>query len=390
KWKNSPVERLLYSYRLDGSPWSPFSPEPTATFQDLAAGKHRVEVRAMDRNWNIERSPQFLEFDVSLPWRRDPRLIGISIGGLTIILFLAGLAVNRHLRLLRGYAEIEKIVSQRTEQLDRAHQELLHTQKMRALGTMAAGVAHDFNNILSIVKGSTQIIENNLENRDKVQTRLNRIKMVVEQGSAIVKTILGLSQATVQTRVPYEVKALLADTNKLLGDRFLSGVTVVTEAESGLPPVLGVKDLVQQILLNLLVNASEAMGGNGKIIIRAIARPAPPSGLVLAPAAASRYVLISVQDSGTGIAPDVLPRIFEPFFTTKALSTKRGTGLGLSMVYELAKEMGCGIKVTSEPGQGATFTIILPVDPLLAIGGASSEKGPSAWTRETEPVGTSD
>ena len=85
-----------------------------------------------------------------------------------------------------------------------------------------------------------------------------------------------------------------------------------------------------------------------------------PPHLVLVPADAPRFVYLSVRDSGCGIAPEILPRIFEPFFTTKAFSTRRGTGLGLSMVYEIAKEMGFGLKVESAPGQGSTFTVILP------------------------------
>lgn len=363
KWKQTPAERLLYSYRLDGAAWSLSTLENSISFTDLPAGKHRLEVRALDRNWNLERAPAFLEFEVTLPWQRDPRLIVISIAGLAVALFFAGVAVNRHFRLVRGYAEIERIVEQRTEELKHAHAELLHSQKMKALGTLAAGVAHDFNNILSIVKGSAQIIETNLGNAEKVRTRVNRIKTVVEQGSAIVKTILGLSQAAARTRSAYDVNEMLADMAKLPGDRLLGEVALVVEPNPELPLVNGSRDLVQQILLNLLVNASEATSGVGRIILRARLAAQPPADAVLPPAVANPYVLVSVQDFGPGIAPDVLPRIFEPFFTTKALSTRRGTGLGLSMVYELAKEMGCGIKVEAVLNYGSTFTIILPVEP---------------------------
>jgi signal transduction histidine kinase len=89
-----------------------------------------------------------------------------------------------------------------------------------------------------------------------------------------------------------------------------------------------------------------------------------PEDLVLAPAQADEYVFIAVQDEGCGIAPQILPRIFEPFFTTKAFSTQRGTGLGLSMVYESAKEMGCGLRVETALGKGSTFTIIIPAAPI--------------------------
>ena len=111
------------------------------------------------------------------------RVLALAVCGTIIICFLTWLAVNRHLRLVRSYAEVESIVAQRTQELERANQELLHSQKMRALGTLAAGIAHDFNNILSIIKGSTQIIEANLDDKEKIRTRADRIKTMVEQGS---------------------------------------------------------------------------------------------------------------------------------------------------------------------------------------------------------------
>src|SRR4029077_3708278 len=120
-----------------------------------------------------------------------PRLLSIGVLGLMVAAVLTGVAINRHRRLVRGYAEVENIVAQRTKELERANQELLHSQKMKALGTLAAGIAHDFNSILSVIKGSVQIIEANLDDKEKIRTRANRIKTMVEQGSGIVKAMLG-------------------------------------------------------------------------------------------------------------------------------------------------------------------------------------------------------
>jgi signal transduction histidine kinase len=117
------------------------------------------------------------------------------------------------------------------------------------------------------------------------------------------------------------------------------------------------------MLLNFIINAVEAMGGQGQIVLRTALLDRLPDNLALAPAAAGQYVCAAVQDSGCGIASAILPRIFEPFFTTKAFSTKRGTGLGLSMVYEMAKELGFGLGVESAEGQGSTFMILMPVSP---------------------------
>jgi signal transduction histidine kinase len=330
-------------------------------FMDLEPGKHYFKVRAMDRNWNIDPEPALLEFEVPLPWFRETRLILISIAGLSGVLFFAALAINRHRRLVHSYAEVEKMVALRTKQLEEAHSKLLHSEKMNALGTLAAGIAHDFNSILSIIKGSAQIIETNLDDEEKIRTRLDRIKTVVDQGTGIVKAMLGFSRPTEKELVCCDINALVGETVKLLGDRFQREITVEFKPENALPTILGSRDFIQQILINFIFNAADALNGRGKIILRAQQRTGLPSNLVLSPETASTYVFVSVQDFGVGIAPEILPRIFEPFFTTKAFSSRRGTGLGLSTAYEMAKNMGCGLMVGSESGRGSTFTLIIPV-----------------------------
>ena len=144
---------------------------------------------------------------------------------------------------MRSYSEVEQIVAQRTRELETANQELLHSQKMTALGTFAAGIAHDFNNILSIIKGSAQIIESNLEDKEKIRTRVKRIRSVVDQGAGIVKAILGYSRASTKEVATYDLAATIEETIKLLGDRFLRGINLRVESGSTLPRVSGAKDL---------------------------------------------------------------------------------------------------------------------------------------------------
>jgi signal transduction histidine kinase len=124
--------------------------------------------------------------------------------------------------------------------------------------------------------------------------------------------------------------------------------------------VLCSREVLQQMLLNFILNSVEAIGGSGVVQLSACEVREVPQEHVLKPAEASSYVSISVSDSGTGIPPETLPRIFEPFFTTKAFSSRRGTGLGLSMVYELAKGLGYGVAVKSVVGEGSSFSIYLP------------------------------
>lgn len=363
RWKCTPKDRLLFSYRLDQRDWSEFLDQTYVSFQDLSAGKHYFQVRAMDRSGNIDAQPARLEFSIVLPWYRETRLIGIASAGLVVAVFFAALAFNRHRHLVRSYQEVGRKVAERTKELEIANRELLQSQKMRALGTLAAGIAHDFNNILSIIKGSAQIIEQNLDNNTKVQTRVDRINTVVEQGAGIVKAMLGFSRESGQ-QGPCDINAVVEDTVKLLGDRFLHEVRVSSQLASQLPPVITSKDLVQQVLLNFVFNAAEAMTNRKEIIVATRLINAPPPETVLAPAPSDVYVGISVTDYGCGIPPENLLRIFEPFFTTKAFSARRGTGLGLSMVYELAKRLDAGLSVDSIPGRGSTFVLVLPLKPV--------------------------
>ncbi len=360
KWKYTAPERLLYSYRLDEQDWSPFRELNQKSFSDLPAGKHVLQVRAMDRNFNIE-ARAIREFAVILPWYQETRLILISSAGLAAVVFFAGLAFNRHRRLVRSYAEVERKVAERTEQLEAASRQLLHSQKMNALGTLAAGIAHDFNNILSIIKGSAQIIEDNLDNPEKIRMRAGRINTVVEQGAGIVKAMLGFSRSSGEQFGPCELNEVVRETLHLLGDRFLREVRIDFQPTTDLPPVVASKDFIQQILLNFIFNAIEAMDRDKRIILKSSRVDRLPPELVLAPAAAAAYVAVSVQDFGCGIAAQNVARIFEPFFTTKALSSRRGTGLGLSMAYELSRKLGAGLAVESTVDVGSTFTLILPV-----------------------------
>ena len=366
KWNMTPPGRLLFSWRLDDRDWSPFDTATTATFSDLAPGKRYFEVRAMDRNGNVQGQPARTEFGVILPWYKEERLVWIACGGALAALFFAGLALKRHLDLVHSYAEVERQVAERTAELKIANQELLHSQKMTALGTLAAGIAHDFNNILSIIKGSAQIIERNPNNPEKILARTERIKTVVDQGASVVQAMLGFSRNSDEAVETCDANAIVDNTLRLLGDRFLRETDVRFDRAGGSPLVKVSQGLVQQILLNFIFNAAESMTGRKVIGISTSASARLPGGIALSPGRAALFVCIAVRDCGCGIAPEALPRVFEPFFTTKALSSRRGTGLGLSVAYELAQKIGAGLAVESNVGAGSVFTLILPAAPVPA------------------------
>jgi signal transduction histidine kinase len=388
RWKLTPPDRMLFSYRLDSQPWSAYQEQRTATFLDLTAGNHHIEARSMDRNWNVDPAPVKFDFSIVVPWYRESRLVFISAMGLAAALFFAAIALDRHRRLVKSFAEVEAVVTLRTEQLNLANRELFHSQKMNALGTLAAGIAHDFNNILSIIKGSAQIIEDNLDDPEKIKTRAGRIRTVVEQGTGIVQAMLGFSRSSGQSPAPCDINAAVQETITLLGDRFLREVSVHFEpCAEKLPQVETSKDFVQQVLINFIFNAADASASGQPITIKSGIAISLPDSMALKPSPAadikgtSGYIQISVHDHGTGITPDVMPRIFEPFFTTKAMGTKRGTGLGLSMAYELAKQMNCGLVATSEPGKGSVFSLFIPIQNRpLESGGKTQSKSAGTGT----------
>lgn len=369
RWGYTSADRLVFSTRLNDGAWSPYASGTRVGLTNLTAGAQRLEVRSMDPALNEQVEPAAFEFVAFVPWYAEPRIVAVAMAGVMVALVLAALAVNRHVRLLRSYAEVERIVDDRTRELERANEELVHSQKMRALGTLAAGIAHDFNAILSIIKGSAQIIESSLGDPDKIRTRVDRIRKMVDQGAGIVRAMLGLSRTSRQEWRTIQIHPFLEETARLVVDQLPHGVALHIEPAPEMPSVRIATDLFRQLMINLILNAAEAMAGQGEILLRCWTGDL--SGvLVLPPAVKGPQLVVEVLDTGHGIDPEVLPRIFEPFFTTKAFSTRKGTGLGLTMVHEIARELGLGIGVESSPGQGTVFRIHVP----LRLGDAPSNR----------------
>ncbi|HXC36900.1 MAG TPA: ATP-binding protein, partial [Candidatus Acidoferrales bacterium] len=345
KWKFTPSHRLFYSYQMDGAGWSPFQELTTLSFASLAAGRHSFQVCAMDAVGAVEPEPATLDFVVTVPWFKEGRLWIVFVAGAGVAIFFWVIALNRHRQLVLSHAEVERKVAERTRELEVATRELIHSQKMSALGTLAAGIAHDFNNILSIIKGSAQIIEDNLDAPQKILTRVDRIKTVVQQGAEIVDAMLGFSRGSNALPATCDINMVVAGTTQLLGDRFLREVDVKFERGENLPELLAPREFIQQILLNFIFNAAEAMSGRKEITLSTRLTEKLPADIFLAPAPSSSFVLVSVRDIGNGMTPEIVSRIFEPFFTTKGVG--KGTGLGLATVYGVVKQSGGYIWVYS-------------------------------------------
>jgi signal transduction histidine kinase/Tol biopolymer transport system component len=294
------------------------------------------------------------------PAHKNNLFLVLTLSGVALSICLAVSVLNRQRKLMASYRQIDELAVQRSQELERAQAELLHGEKMRALGTLAAGIAHDFNNLLSVIRMANQLVERAVKPSGVTKENTAAIEHAVVQGQQIVRSMLGYSRTTASDNQSYSLNLLVSETVALLSKQFLSGIVLTFELDPKTPPVTGNKIRLEQILLNLIVNAAEAMTGNGKL--RVTLRPnADPAGCILAPRTATAYIELAVADSGPGIAPEILPRIFEPFFTTKTVGATPGAGLGLSTVYTIAQQDGLGLGVSTEVGRGSTFRVIVPV-----------------------------
>lgn len=286
---------------------------------------------------------------------------GIILGGMLLAIGFGLYMLRAQRSLFLAYGELDRLAEARAAELIRTQSALLHSEKMKALGTLSAGVAHEFNNLLSVIRLSNELIEEQVRPTGLTQENVNAIQQAVQRGRGIVNSMLGYARDDSEPR-RFSAAELLSETVALLGKSFLRGLVLQVEVQPDTPAVFARKGRVEQMYLNLIVNAAEAMEGRGTLALRA--RPArEPGHCLLPPAPALGFVELVVQDSGPGIPPELLPHIFEPFFTTKNQGSQRGTGLGLSMLYAMARDDGIGVGVVTQPGRGALFRLLLAQAP---------------------------
>jgi signal transduction histidine kinase len=294
------------------------------------------------------------------------RAATVAFGAVALAL-TAGLFVSLHQRrTLSAYVRAETLAMEQQGKLRAAQEELLQSQKMRALGTLAAGIAHDFNNLLSVIRLSNQLAAEQTKASGVARENMDAVESAVSQGENIVQSMLGYSRAAAELDDEYAVAAAVSETVSMLGRKFLAGIVLKLDVAPHLPPVRGSRGRFEQMLLNLIVNASEAMSGQGTLRLSARV-VAHPERCTLAPRHATRYVEVSVGDSGPGIPSEVVPRVFEPFFTTKQAGVRPGTGLGLSTVYTMAQQDGLGLGLETQEGKGTVFRILVPVGAINPV-----------------------
>ncbi len=242
----------------------------------------------------------------------------------------------------------------------RLEDQLRQSQKMEAIGQLAAGVAHDFNNLLTIIQGNASLLLGTPGLSEEDTGSVNQITQAAERAAGLTRQLLMFSRKQVMRLAPVDLNEVVGNMTKMLQRILGEDITLRSEYAPNLPLIQADTGMLEQVLLNLAVNARDAMPDGGQLVIQTLAVNLDLTDLGRHPEAASgAHLRLSVGDTGCGIAPENLPRIFDPFFTTKEVG--KGTGLGLATVYGIVKQHRGWIEVASEVGQGTTFQIFLPV-----------------------------
>jgi nitrogen-specific signal transduction histidine kinase/ActR/RegA family two-component response regulator len=260
---------------------------------------------------------------------------------------------NGNVEFLEGF--VEDISERRAMEL-----QLRQGQKMEAIGRLAGGVAHDFNNLLGVISGYGELVSEQIDPESELRKSVEQIRKAANRASALTRQLLAFSRQQVLETKVLDINVIVEDMVKMLPRLLGEDIELQATLDPELGAVKADQGQIEQVILNLAVNARDAMPGGGQLAIYT-GRVRFDSDLALKhpSMAPGDYILLSVSDTGTGMDKHTQTHIFEPFFTTKERG--RGTGLGLAMVYGFVKQIGGYVWVESEPGIGSTFAIYLPV-----------------------------
>ncbi len=235
--------------------------------------------------------------------------------------------------------------------LRESEHQLIQAQKMEAIGRLAGGLAHDLNNLLTAVLGFAEVLQEDLPEGSLPRAHACEITKAGTRATALTRQLLAFSRKQVMEPRTFDLRAVLTDLAPMLRRLIGEDVEIVTALGTEPLPVLADPSQIEQVIVNLVVNARDAMPGGGRITIEGTLLPGTPER-------AADWVRLAVSDTGTGMPPDVLEHMFEPYFTTK--ESGKGTGLGLSTVYGIVTQSGGRITVDSAAGRGTMFELLLP------------------------------
>jgi PAS domain S-box-containing protein len=315
------------------------------TEEDMAAGEPQRGLQAARRDGRFEKEGWRVRKDGSRFWAN------IVID-----------AIHDEHGSLLGYAKITRDISEKRAvqlELAKAREELFQAQKMEAIGQLTGGIAHDFNNLLMAIMGSLQMLQKRLPDNPQTTPLINNALHGAERGAALTQRLLAFSRRQELDVGPVSLTLLIDQLLELVRRSLTSNTTIETHFDPGASHVMTDANQLETALLNLVVNARDAMPKGGTIRITTCTRSLPQPQGKLKP---GDYVDISVSDDGEGMDPETLDRATAPFFTTKGIG--KGTGLGLSMVQGVTEQSGGELHIISAPGMGTTVTLILPAASL--------------------------
>lgn len=267
-------------------------------------------------------------------------------------------------RVTRVYGGVQDIT-----QIKRLEQQLSHAQKLEAIGRLAGGIAHDFNNLLTVILGNVELLLAASARAPSMRADAEGIRQAAGRAAALTRQLLAFSRQQVMEPRTLDLNAVVGDMTQLLRRLIGEDITLATDLAADLGQVRADPGQIEQVIMNLAVNARDAMPDGGQLTIETanVGADSPPDR---AGAAGVPYVLVTVSDTGVGMDAATVARIFDPFFTTKPIG--KGTGLGLATVYGIVTQSGGQISVCSEPGKGTTFRVYLPrVDAAAASASAA-------------------
>jgi signal transduction histidine kinase/ActR/RegA family two-component response regulator len=290
-------------------------------------------------------------------WWRNVAIYGFVAAMSALALLIASAFVLRQTDLWRqATADLQATAAAQA----RTEEQLRQSQKMEAVGRLTGGVAHDFNNLLTVVMGSLDLLKRRLKDGDERQMRLvDNALEGANRAASLTHRLLAFSRQQPLEPKALDANKLVSGMSELLRRTLGESIEIETVLAGGLWPTFADPNQLESALLNLAVNARDAMPDGGKLTIETANGHLDEAYAAIRPdVTAGQYVMVCVSDTGTGMSPDVVARAFEPFFTTKPIG--KGTGLGLSQVYGFAKQSFGHVTIYSEPGQGTTIKLYLP------------------------------
>jgi PAS domain S-box-containing protein len=286
---------------------------------------------------------------------------------------------------LLGYAKVTRDLTERRQaqqHLDEAREALFQSQKMDAIGKLTGGIAHDFNNLLTAVLGSLELVQRRIGDDPRVAPLVANAVQAAQRGSVLTQRMLAFARRQSLNPVAVAIPALVNDMTDLLDRSLGANISIVVRFPAAMGAVLADRNQLEMAVLNLAVNARDAMPGGGAVTIEARELELVEPNAFALPR--GRYAVLSVIDNGEGMDETTLRRAAEPFFTTKGVG--KGTGLGLSMVHGLAEQTGGRFVLKSKPGEGTTASLWLPIVEGATAAAASGASADGAAFTLTEPL----